>query len=765
MLIVALLASATISPSASSASAPPADGPTAQADRDPDYTTRRVTCDEAPEVLRPLCTAYELIISDYVDEVDGRILAEGAAERLRAADLAERSTGDPPACPLPTPHFEEVCAEIDRVEDTAAAVEQAIRGMARSLDSNSYYLTTEQYREFRVNLENRGTSGLGVAFGLADNAKPCFEVSDTCRPVVAEVYAGSPAERAGIRAGDVLVEFGDAFPSDLACEQVSHLDRFEAGEEVEVAVRRGGETITTKVTAANLAIPVARGRVVDGDIGHLRLDVFSSTADDKVARVLGDLTDPTISGLVLDLRNNPGGYVDSAVGIAGVFLPDLSVVVHLVTRDEVETVRARGKDAEPDPAILPMVVVVDGDSASASEMVTAALQDQGRATVVGQKTYGKNSGQSSYRFEPGGTLIGVLHLTTLTWLTPRSRSATGGLEPDVVMDLPSCLLPEEVARRAISAIRPRVTEVAITSEPSDGTTYVGGDTVTFTVTFNSPVVVNRRGGTPAMRIEVGGEPRGALYRTGSGTSSLVFEYTVQEEDSDHDGISIAANSIHTGRSTISLPSGLEARLTHDALEPDPQHGVGTVRIPYFGGFSFADIRGNTHRASIEQIAEDRITEGCNPPADTRFCPDGLVTRGQLATFLTRVLQLPEAERDFFADDNGTTHEDNINRLAQAGITQGCTTDDNNLYCPRGVVTRAQVATFLTRALQLPEAERDFFADDNGTTHEDNINRLAQAGITQGCTTDDNNLYCPRGVVTRAQMATFLVRVLSLIKPA
>ena len=763
VLTAALLIVAAVSPLAASDSGPADNGPTSQAERDSDRhpapASGRVACNEAPDVFRILCTAYEVITADYVDEVEDRSLAEAAAEQVREADLEARTSGEPPACPLPTDHFEVLCAAIDAVEDTEAAVEEAIRGMARSLDSNSYYLTTEQYRRFRVNLENRGTSGLGVAIGLADDGKPCSEVSDTCRPVIAEVYAGSPAHQAELRAGDVLVEFGDPFPADLACEDVSRLDRFEAGEEVTVVVRRGSDTIATTVTAADLAIPVARGRVVDGNIAHLRLDVFSSTADDKVASVLRDLIEPTVSGLVLDLRDNPGGYVDSTVGTSGVFLPDLSVIVHLVSRDEVETVRARGRERASDPEALPMVVIVDGGSASASEILTAALQDHDRVTVVGQPTFGKNSGQSSYHFEPDGTLVGVLHLTTLRWLTPDFRSAIGGFEPDIEMDLPLCLLPEEVARRAISAVRPHVTRVAVTSHPPSGDRYVSGDVITVTVTFDSPVVLDRRGATPTLRIDFDDGPRGALYTSGAGTSDLVFEYIVQPEDEDPDGIGIPADSIQTGRAAIALPSGLEAILAHAAVRPEPAHLVGALAGSDAEGLSFVDISGNSHRSSIELIAELGITRGCNPPANTRFCPDGQVTRAQIATFLARALQLPAADRDYFGDDDGNTHEDNINRLAQAGLTQGCTT--NNRYCPDTGVTRAQMATFLARALQLPAADRDYFGDDDGNTHEDNINRLAQAGLTQGCTT--NNRYCPRDIVNRAQMATFLVRVISLLQ--
>jgi hypothetical protein len=125
----------------------------------------------------------------------------------------------------------------------------------------------------------------------------------------------------------------------------------------------------------------------------------------------------------------------------------------------------------------------------------------------------------------------------------------------------------------------------------------------------------------------------------------------------------------------------------------------------------------------------------------------------MATFLARALDLPAATRDHFTDDNGTTHEPNINRLAEAGITAGCSA---TRYCPGGIVTRAQMATFLTRAFDVPWTATNWFTDDNGSTHEPNINRIAAAGITVGC---GGKSYCPDGAVTRGQMATFLRRAL------
>ncbi len=725
-----------------------------------DPGSARVTCEETVVVFQLLCIAYQVISDNHIDPVDDADLAREAVNRIREAKLAERTEGTPTPCPLPAPEFEEVCREIDRVEDTAMAVEMAMRGMVRALDENSYFLTAAQYDRFLEAIENRGITGLGLAFALTDDGEACFEVSTSCVPVISEVYEGTPAHEAGLAVGDVLEKLGNVFPADLKCSAVPGLDRFPAGTGVAITVRRGTETVSTTITAADLAIPAARGRLVDDEIGLLRLDSFGSSAGQDVREVLERLTNTGASALVFDLRGNPGGYVDSAVGVAGLFLPNLTTVVQLVSREQAESIGARGKELYPDPILLPMVVVTDNRSASASELVTGALHDHGRVTTVGERTYGKNTGQSSYRLHLEGRTVAVIHLTTIRWLTPDSRSADGGFGPDVAMELPSCLPPAEVARRAVSAIRPRVTGVAITSTPQHKAGYAAGESVKLAVSFTSPVVVVASGATPQLELRIGESNRFALYRAGSGTSRLVFEYLVTENDNDEDGITVEPDSLFTGRANIQLPGGLDANLSHAAAAPDPTQLVtGSSRDRPDDHPAFVDIAASPHRTGIEIITTAAIAEGCGNADSRRFCPDDPVTRGQMATYLARLLDLPAADLDHFTDDNGTTHENNINSLAATGITQGC---DNHRYCPDQPITRGQTATYLARVLDLPAADLDHFTDDNGTTHENNINSLAATGITQGC---DNHRYCPDQPITRGQMATYLARVLDRLAAA
>ncbi|MGH8936421.1 MAG: S-layer homology domain-containing protein [Acidimicrobiia bacterium] len=184
---------------------------------------------------------------------------------------------------------------------------------------------------------------------------------------------------------------------------------------------------------------------------------------------------------------------------------------------------------------------------------------------------------------------------------------------------------------------------------------------------------------------------------------------------------------------------------------DLPSGAGPVfgDIPNAQAFQgpFVDDEGSVHEEAIGQLFASGITQGCD---DYFFCPDDPVTRGQMAAFLVRTFGLPPGP-DVFGDDDGTLFEADINALAAAEITTGC---EEGRFCPDRTVTRGEMAAFLVRALELPAASQDHFSDDAGSIFEQDINALAAAGITQGCGDD---LFCPWDRVTRAEMASFLVR--------
>jgi parallel beta-helix repeat protein len=178
------------------------------------------------------------------------------------------------------------------------------------------------------------------------------------------------------------------------------------------------------------------------------------------------------------------------------------------------------------------------------------------------------------------------------------------------------------------------------------------------------------------------------------------------------------------------------------------------------GGTFVDDDGNIHEGYIEAIAAAGITSGCNPPTNDRYCPDRSVTRGEMAAFLVRALNLSsDGGRDWFDDDDGSPFESSINKLAAAGITLGC---DTREFCPNGTVTREQMAAFLVRGFNMHgSTSGNPFIDDNNSQFEDQIEILAANGVTKGCNPPTNNRYCPTSPIRRDQMATFISRASGL----
>ncbi|RLE23963.1 MAG: hypothetical protein DRJ50_05360, partial [Actinobacteria bacterium] len=179
------------------------------------------------------------------------------------------------------------------------------------------------------------------------------------------------------------------------------------------------------------------------------------------------------------------------------------------------------------------------------------------------------------------------------------------------------------------------------------------------------------------------------------------------------------------------------------------------------GGTFADDDGNIHEGSIEAIAAANITAGCNPPANTLYCPGSSVTRGQMAAFLRRALDLPISSTGHFVDVGDSVFERDINTIAAAGITRGCNPPVNDRYCPDGIITREQAAAFFRRAFDYPASPTDHFTDDDVSIFDADINAIAEAGVTLGCNPPANDRYCPSGLVTRDQMASLLSRALGL----
>ena len=411
-------------------------------------------CTGPPEVYLLLCRVYELVGSAFVDPVEVEILAEGAARGAARAGPGPGSGESAAPCPLPAPEFNRVCRKIEEAGGGEEAVRAAAEGMIAFLgDRYSYLMTPERQRRLLSSIDNVSPGRLGFGLALMEGRRPCETVSPSCRPVVFEVYPGSPAARAGLAAGDVLAGLNGPLPAELACRRLPGLDRFDPGTAVTVEVIRRGRPLEFSAEAARLRIPAVRSRMVDGNIGYLRLDSFNQSAGGALEEQLQELLEAGAAALVLDLRDNNGGYLQTALDIAALFLPDGTEGGRQLLKRGEGTWSVEGGGIASDPDLLPMAVAVNRRSASASEVLTAALAGNGRAEVVGERTFGKSTGQRLWEIDDeDGDLIGVLSLTGFRLLGPFGSSFADGIPPDAEMNLPMCLHPDETARRAAGAL-------------------------------------------------------------------------------------------------------------------------------------------------------------------------------------------------------------------------------------------------------------------------------------------------------------------------
>jgi carboxyl-terminal processing protease len=343
-----------------------------------------VTCTAPSEAFALLCETYARIKSDYVDEVDDADLVEGAVE-----------------------------------------------GMVEALpDAYSGYLPPEQYETALDDLSGE-FSGIGAEVGMRNLADPsdeeaCTVITEICALVIIAPLDGSPAEAAGLQAGDVVLAVdGELTAGSTISEQVFRV-RGEAGTDVTLTVEREDETLEITITRAVINLQEVSSELLADGVGYLRLTTFTDRSPGLLRDALAGLLDGGATDVVFDLRNNPGGFLSAAQAIAGEFVPAGELLFTVESGDDVQRWESQGGLAT-DPAIE-LVVLVNQGSASASEIVAAALQETGRATLLGEPTFGKNTVQVWTELPNGGGL----RLTTDRWFTPLHNSvAEGGIDPDV----------------------------------------------------------------------------------------------------------------------------------------------------------------------------------------------------------------------------------------------------------------------------------------------------------------------------------------------
>ncbi len=319
--------------------------------------------------------------------------------------------------------FERIRAEYVEPVNDREVIEAAINGMLQSLDPHSGYMNARTFRDMQV--QTRGEfGGLGIEVTQENGfVKVISPIDET------------PAARAGVKPGDLITHIDGRTVQGLTLNEAVERMRGPPRTEIRLTIRREGvpQPIQMTIVRDVIRIQSVRSRLIDDDVGYIRITSFNEQTDQGLRRAVQQLRSQAgtrLRGLVLDLRNNPGGLLDQAVAVADDFLEQGEIVSTRARRvEDAQRYNARPGDIA---AGLPIVVLINGGSASASEIVAGALQDHRRAVVIGTRSFGKGSVQTVIPL-PGN---GAIRLTTARYYTPSGRSIQAtGIEPDVLVEL------------------------------------------------------------------------------------------------------------------------------------------------------------------------------------------------------------------------------------------------------------------------------------------------------------------------------------------
>lgn len=333
---------------------------------------------------------------------------------------------DPVGLPLDQlRNFSDIFSRIksDYVEDVEdkTLLENAIKGMLTGLDPHSTYLNPDEYKELRIGTSGQ-FGGLGIQVGMEDGfVKVISPIDDT------------PAFRAGVEAGDLIIRLDDQSVKGMTLNDAVKVMRGTPGSDIELTIVREGEDkpLTIKVTRDIIKVESVKNRMLDPGYGYVRVTNFQSKTARDLLQAINDLkkeNGDALKGLVLDLRNNPGGVLNAAADVSDLFINKGKLVY---TEGRIENSHFEF-NAKPGDILngVPMVVLINGGSASASEIVAGALQDHSRAVVMGSKSFGKGSVQTIQELRSGG----AVKITTARYFTPSGRSIQGeGITPDILL--------------------------------------------------------------------------------------------------------------------------------------------------------------------------------------------------------------------------------------------------------------------------------------------------------------------------------------------
>src|SRR5246500_5209152 len=318
--------------------------------------------------------------------------------------------------------FERVRSDYVEKPDDSKLVESAISGMLSGLDPHSSYMDAKSFRDMQV--QTRGEfGGLGIEVTMEDGLiKVVSPIDDT------------PASKAGIMAGDIITHLDDEQVQGLTLNQAVEKMRGPVNTKIRLKIMRSGQEkpIEVSITREMIMVRSVRSRP-EGDVGYIRITQFNEQTNDGLKKAISDLSAQIpaekLKGYVIDLRNNPGGLLDQAIAVSDAFL-ERGEIVSTGGRLAEETQRFNARSGDMTKG-KPIIVLINGGSASASEIVAGALQDHKRATVLGTRSFGKGSGQTTI---PLGQNSGAVRLTTARYYTPSGRSIQAkGIDPDVIV--------------------------------------------------------------------------------------------------------------------------------------------------------------------------------------------------------------------------------------------------------------------------------------------------------------------------------------------
>lgn len=322
---------------------------------------------------------------------------------------------------------------VDEVE-SEKVIHGAIRGMLRTLDTHSSFMPPDMYREMQVETEGR-FGGLGIEISMRD------DVLTVVSPI-----EGTPAFRAGIQPGDQILKVNGESTKEMSLVDAVKKLRGPEGTPVTIAIFRPGFTEPKDFTLNRAVIQIksVRWTKLQDDVGYVKLRSFHKTTEEELEEALRDLGEQRIKSLVLDLRNNPGGLLEQAIAVANVFLEGGNLIVYTKGRLPNQNMKGFAK-SEGFHVTYPVAVIINGGSASASEIVAGALQDLKRATVIGTQSFGKGSVQTIIPLSDGSGL----RLTTAKYYTPKGGEIHGkGITPDIVVEKPQAPEPQEGEAKA-----------------------------------------------------------------------------------------------------------------------------------------------------------------------------------------------------------------------------------------------------------------------------------------------------------------------------